>query len=112
MATYKKLPSGKWQAQAAIHGVRKSKAFATKKNAQAWAFRFEELIRTGAVEESKTLAEALWNKIRNKAGLGPVLDSDGNVVKEGLRFHDGRATFCTNAAQKISVLDLARITGH
>ncbi|MDL2058382.1 site-specific integrase [Mesosutterella sp. AGMB02718] len=56
--------------------------------------------------------EALWNKIRNKAGLGEVRDSAGHVIKEALRFHDGRATFCTRAAQKISVLDLARITGH
>lgn len=56
--------------------------------------------------------EALWNKIRNKAGLGEVRDAAGNVIKEALRFHDGRATFCTRAAKKISVMDLARITGH
>lgn len=56
--------------------------------------------------------EALWNKIRNKAGLGEVRDAAGHVIKEALRFHDGRATFCTRAAKKISVMDLARITGH
>ena len=56
--------------------------------------------------------EALWNRLRNKAGLGEIRDEEGHVIKEGLRFHDGRATFCTRAAKKISVLDLARITGH
>ena len=56
--------------------------------------------------------EALWNKLRNKAGLGEVRDAAGHVIKEALRFHDGRATFCTRAAKKISVMDLARITGH
>lgn len=63
--------------------------------------------------------DALWRKLRDKAGLRPVVDSKGNVIKEGLNFHDGRATFCTWAASpgkdgapRLDVMSLARQTGH
>lgn len=44
MATFKKLPSGKWQAQVARSGARLSKAFDTRQNAKDWAARQEYLI--------------------------------------------------------------------
>ena len=60
-----------------------------------------------------------FRKIRNACGLGPVRDSDGYLVQEGLNFHDSRATFCTWAASpgadgapRLDVLALARQTGH
>jgi integrase len=64
--------------------------------------------------------DALFRKIRDKAGLGAVTDSQGRVVKEGLNFHDSRATFATWAASpdprtgapRLDVLALARQTGH
>lgn len=64
--------------------------------------------------------EALWRKIRNRAGLGAVYDSQGRLVQEGLNFHDARATFCTWAASpdpktgapRLDVLSLAKQTGH
>ena len=63
--------------------------------------------------------EALWGKIRDKAGLGAVRDSKGRVIREALRFHDGRATFATWAAMpgpdgapRMDVLALARQLGH
>lgn len=64
--------------------------------------------------------DAIWRRIRDRAGLGPVTDSRGNVIKEGLNFHDGRATFATWAASpdpktgapRLDVLALARQTGH
>ena len=64
--------------------------------------------------------DVLWRRIRDRAGLGPVLDSAGRVIREGLNFHDGRATFCTWAASpdprtgapRLDVLALARQTGH
>lgn len=64
--------------------------------------------------------DALFRKVRDRAGLGPVCDSHGNVIKEGLNFHDGRATFATWAASpdpktgapRLDVLALARQTGH
>ena len=64
--------------------------------------------------------DALWRKIRDRAGLGPVRDSKGRTIKEGLNFHDGRATFATWAASpnpktgapRLDVLALARQTGH
>lgn len=66
------------------------------------------------------LRDALFRKVRDRAGLGPVLDSHGNVIKEGLHFHDGRATFATWAASpdpetgvpRLDVMALARQTGH
>lgn len=64
--------------------------------------------------------DALWRKIRDRAGLGPVFDSEGRLVQEGLNFHDSRATFATWAASpdpktgspRLDVLALARQTGH
>lgn len=61
-----------------------------------------------------------FRSVRDKAGLGPVFDSQGNVIKEGLHFHDGRATFATWAASpdpetgapRLDVMALARQTGH
>lgn len=65
-------------------------------------------------------ASAIWRKVRNRAGLGPVTDSQGRLIKEGLNFHDSRATFATWAASpnpktgvpRLDVLALARQTGH
>lgn len=64
--------------------------------------------------------DVLWRRIRDRAGLGPLLDSEGRVIKEGLNFHDSRATFATWAASpdpetkmpRLDVLALARQTGH
>ena len=64
--------------------------------------------------------DALWRKIRDRAGLGPVFDSKGRLIKEGLNFHDSRATFATWAASpdpktgapRLGLLALARQTGH
>lgn len=64
--------------------------------------------------------DALWRKARDRCGLGPVKDSAGRVITEGLNFHDGRATFATWAAgadpktgaPRLDVLALARQTGH
>ena len=69
---------------------------------------------------SNARRDALWRKIRDRAGLGPILDSEGNTIKEGLNFHDARATFATWAASpnpktgapRLDVLALARQTGH
>ncbi|EFO32574.1 shufflon-specific DNA recombinase [Roseibium sp. TrichSKD4] len=52
MATFKKLASGKWQAQVARKGIRKSASFATKREAQDWAAR-QEFLATN-VETSKS----------------------------------------------------------
>lgn len=64
--------------------------------------------------------DALWRKIRDRAGLGAVTDSMGRKIKEGLNFHDSRATFATWAASpdprtgapRLDILALARQTGH
>lgn len=57
-------------------------------------------------------ASALFRKIRDRAGLRDEVDRHGNVIKQGLHFHDGRATFCTMAAKKLPPLTLARQLGH
>lgn len=69
---------------------------------------------------SDATRDALWRKIRDRAGLGPELDSAGRVIREGLNFHDSRATFATWAASpdpktgapRLDLLSLARQTGH
>jgi integrase len=69
---------------------------------------------------SDQVRDQLWRRVRDRAGLGPVVDSAGRVVSEGLNFHDARATFCTWAASpdpktgapRLDVLALARQTGH
>ncbi|MEM9522935.1 MAG: site-specific integrase [Pseudomonadota bacterium] len=54
MATFRKLPSGKWQAQIARQGVRKSASFATRREAQDWAVR-QEYLATSADPPRSTL---------------------------------------------------------
>ena len=44
--------------------------------------------------------DALWRKLRDRAGV------------EGLHFHDSRRNATTMLAKKLSVLDLAKATGH
>lgn len=69
---------------------------------------------------SNASRDALWRRVRDRAGLGPVTDSEGRVIKEGLNFHDSRATFATWAASpdpktgapRLDLLALARQTGH
>ena len=64
--------------------------------------------------------DALFRKIRSKAGLGDVVDNQNNIIEEGLHFHDSRATFCTWAASpnpktgapRLDVMTLARQLGH
>lgn len=66
------------------------------------------------------IRDVLWRKIRNRAGLSAVYDSRGREIREGLNFHDARATFATWAASpdpktgapRLDVLALARQTGH
>lgn len=63
--------------------------------------------------------DALWRKIRDQADLRDVYDSQGRLIRQGLTFHDGRATFCTWAASpghdgapRMDVMSLAKQTGH
>ena len=90
------------------------------------ALRILDLVRARGDEPqifgalSNASRDALWRKVRDRAGLGPVIDSAGRVIKEGLNFHDSRATFATWAASpdprtgapRLDVLALARQTGH
>lgn len=69
---------------------------------------------------SDQVRDQVWRRVRDRAGLGPRLDSAGRVIEEGLNFHDSRATFATWAASpdprtgapRLDVLALARQTGH
>lgn len=63
--------------------------------------------------------DAQWRRLRDRAGLSAIRDSEGNEIKEALNFHDSRATFCTWAASpgpdgapRLDILALARQTGH
>ena len=89
------------------------------------ALRILNLVR-GAGREPRLFGltdqvrDTLWRRLRDRAGLGPVIDSAGRVIEEGLNFHDSRASFCTWAASpdpktgapRLDVLALARQTGH
>ena len=55
MGSISKLPSGKWRAQVAKNGVRRSKAFATKTAAKDWAARQEYLIENAGDVNSRML---------------------------------------------------------
>lgn len=54
----------------------------------------------GVFRVSKSVAEAMFRQNREKAKLS------------GFRFHDARGTACTRLAQKLHIMDLARVTGH
>ena len=54
MATFKKLKSGKWQAQVARAGIRKSASFSSKRESKDWAARQEYLITEGDIVETKS----------------------------------------------------------
>ena len=86
MATFKKISgSGKWEAQICVRGVRKSRTFSTKREAQAWAFNLEESIRSGSLESNQTLREAL-EEYRNKI----------TPTKRGRVFEDRRIRYYEN----------------
>ncbi|MGH1579041.1 tyrosine-type recombinase/integrase [Planktotalea sp.] len=68
MATFRKLPSGKWQAQIARKGNRKSASFATKREAQDWAARQEYLVTNAEPPQSKiTLKDAFDRYAREES---------------------------------------------
>lgn len=58
MATFRKLPSGKWEAAVSVGGRRKSKAHDTKAKARSWAAEIElQYGRGDGVAGSYTMAE-------------------------------------------------------
>lgn len=67
MATYKKLETGRWQAQVARQGVRKAKSFKTKREAQDWANRQEFLISEGQVGGSSQSFRELLDRYAREA---------------------------------------------
>lgn len=68
MATFRKLPSGRWQAQIARNGIRKSASFATKREAQDWAGRQEYLATNAEPPQTKlTLKDAFDRYAREES---------------------------------------------
>lgn len=68
MATFRKLSSGKWQAQIARNGIRKSASFATKREAQDWSARQEYLVTNAEPSQSKlTLKDAFVRYAREES---------------------------------------------
>lgn len=60
MATFRKLPSGKWEAAVSVQGRRKSKTFPTKGRARAWASEYELALGRGeGVIDDRTFSELL-----------------------------------------------------
>jgi integrase len=60
MASFRKLPSGKWEAQVFVKGKRKSKAWATKREAERWAADTADALENDKVGVSgKTVGDLL-----------------------------------------------------
>lgn len=60
MASFRKLPSGKWRAEVYRQGNRRSKSFTTKTAARAWAAREEaEIAAVASGETRMTLGEVM-----------------------------------------------------
>lgn len=58
MATFRKLPSGKWEAAVSVNGQRKSKSHETKAKARSWAAEIELTLGRGdGVAGAHTLGE-------------------------------------------------------
>jgi integrase len=58
MATFRKLPSGKWEAAVSVNGQRKSKSHETKAKAKSWAAEIElQMGRGNGVVGAYTLGE-------------------------------------------------------
>lgn len=78
MASYRKLPSGKWRAEVFRQGQRRSKSFASKSAARAWAARQEyEIENAEELASMQTLGEVMDRYARevsaNKRGARPEI---------------------------------------
>lgn len=62
MASVRKLPSGKWQAQVARRGIRRSASFRTKSEARDWGARQEYLIDQGEGAGSKAKLSDIFDR--------------------------------------------------
>lgn len=87
MASFRKLPSGKWFAEIARGGVRTSMAFATKAQAQAWAAQVESEIAAKSRGQiiRRSLRDAL-NEAKKTAGRRDVTRLD--YLAESMPFVD------------------------
>lgn len=70
MATFSKLPSGKYRAQVQKAGKRLSKSFPTRKEAKAWAARQEYLIENADQVHSRMLFGELLDRYAREVSPG------------------------------------------
>ncbi len=79
MATFDKLPSGRWRAQVRRKGQTASRSFRLKSDADAWAREAEDQIGRGKsidavhVDATTTFAEIIDLHIRDLAEVGKAL---------------------------------------
>lgn len=60
MASFRQLKSGSWQASIHVRGIRESKTFKTKPEAQQWALDTELMLKSGEeLARGKTLRDAM-----------------------------------------------------
>ena len=69
MATFKKMATGKWQAQVAKAGKRSAKSFPTKKAAQDWAAREEFLAINAEPVLSTVLVRDVFDRYANEVSV-------------------------------------------
>ena len=96
MGTYKKLETGRWQAQIARHGKRKAKSFKTKREAQDWAARQEYLTEHAPPQSNVTFGDMLERYGR-----------EVSVTKRGARWEIFRlGKLCTDPVAAIRLCKL------
>jgi integrase len=101
MAYVSKIPSGKWRAEVARNGVRRSASFLTKAEATNWATREEAAllaVKRGAFPR-KTLAQAM-----DRYAEG-VSSQKRGARSEGLRFEAFKRDFPNIASKVISEIE-------
>ncbi|KJK17754.1 hypothetical protein UB46_34680 [Burkholderiaceae bacterium 16] len=131
MAHFTKSATG-WRAQVKVKGVRDSRMFDTKAEAQAWAAKRETEMRSiesGMGSKTHTVGDVLdkYQKDVSPKKWGSrweilLLELIGRKEIEGkgrdrsglrnLTFHDTRHEAITRLAKKLQPLALARMTGH
>ena len=97
MATFKKMATGKWQAQVAKAGKRSAKSFPTKKAAQDWAAREEYLAVNAEPVGSTMLVKDVFDRYANEV----------SVLRKGVKFESLRlASFGRDKLGSIKIADL------
>lgn len=100
MGTYTKLDSGNWRAQVRKLGVSKSKTFAKKADAKAWAQAVEGTIKTGAATGLITPPRAM------------TFDAVARAYVDAVKIHHSAATSLLASLDTLGSIPLVDFNGY